>query len=104
MVARSATETHAQRLARLANQALKRGLRILEYAPAPGVFCTSHSHPQHLPRGTMLGCDCPDPSFPREGQHHALLLHDSGLLRPASGAATIIPFPRRSIGAEAIAA
>jgi hypothetical protein len=104
MVARSATETHAQRLARLANQALKRGLRILEYAPARDVFCTSHSHPEHLHRVTMLGCDCPGFFFTGECQHHALLMHDCGLLPPTSGSANIIPFPKRPIGAEAIAA
>jgi len=104
MVARSATETHAQRLARLANQALKRGLRILEYAPARDVFCTSHSHPEHLHRVTMLGCDCPGFFFTGECQHHALLMHDCGLLPPAPAAGKIIPFPIQPSSSDAIAA
>lgn len=90
------TESHDQRIHRLAREGRNRGLQILEYPAGNLTFCTSRSQPDRLHRVTLVSCDCLGFLHTGGCVHHALLLHHMNALPALPGTeCRIVPFDRR---------
>ncbi len=74
-------------LARLADQAERRGVRILLTSDGQH-FATSASNPTTLHRVSPQGCDCKGFTYWRRCQHHSLLLAELGRLPDVEAAVT----------------